>query len=75
MSRRDTRAGLCGSCVHAQVVTSSRDSVFQLCRLSFTDPRFPRYPSLPVLRCPGYDEASDADRGHQIRQIDGKGGK
>ena len=49
------RAGLCASCTHAQVVTSSRGSVFQLCRLSFTDPRFPRYPPLPVLECGGYE--------------------
>src|SRR5580765_355706 len=51
----DTRAGLCGSCINAQVVTSSRGSTFYLCRLSFTDPRFPRYPPLPVLTCAGYE--------------------
>ena len=38
----DDRAGLCASCVHAQLVTSSRGSTFYLCRLSFTDPRFAR---------------------------------
>jgi hypothetical protein len=54
-SRWEQRAGLCASCVHAQVVTSSRGSVFRLCRRSFTDPRFPRYPQLPVLACDGYD--------------------
>jgi hypothetical protein len=52
------RAGLCATCVHAQVVTSSRGSTFYLCRLSFTDPRFPRYPPLPVLRCAGYERAN-----------------
>ena len=51
----DDRAGLCASCVSAQLVTSSRGSTFYLCRLSFTDPRFPRYPPLPVLTCAGYD--------------------
>ena len=50
----DERAGLCATCVHAQVVPSSRGSVFSLCRLSFTDPRFPRYPPLPVIACAGY---------------------
>jgi hypothetical protein len=49
-------AGLCAMCVHAKVITSSRGSVFYLCELSFTDPRFPRYPALPVLACPGYVE-------------------
>jgi hypothetical protein len=37
-----------------QRVGSSRGSVFYLCRVSFTNPRFPRYPSLPVIACPGY---------------------
>ncbi len=48
------RAGLCGTCAHARVVPSSRGAEFYLCRLSLTDPRFPRYPSLPVVTCPGY---------------------
>ena len=47
-------AGLCTSCVHAKVITSSRGSVFYLCQLSFTDPRFAKYPALPVLACSGY---------------------
>jgi hypothetical protein len=30
--------------------------VFSLCRRSRTEPeRFPRYPRLPVERCPGYE--------------------
>jgi len=51
----DDRAGLCARCIHAQQVTSSRGSTFVLCRLSFTDPRFPRYPPLPVIACDGYE--------------------
>lgn len=47
-------AGLCATCVHAKVITSQRGSVFYLCQLSFTDPRFARYPALPVLSCSGY---------------------
>lgn len=47
-------AGLCASCAHAQVVRSSRGSEFYLCRLSFRDERFPRYPVLPVQTCGGY---------------------
>jgi hypothetical protein len=56
--------GLCGHCVHAHVIRSNRGSVFYLCRLSATDPRFPKYPRLPVLRCEGFqdDAAADADR-------------
>jgi hypothetical protein len=48
------RVGLCRTCVHGQTVTSSKGSTFYLCRLSETDPRFRRYPALPVLACTGY---------------------
>jgi hypothetical protein len=61
----DPRSGLCASCTHAQVVTSSRGSVFYLCRLSFTDPRFPRYPPLPVVECDGYEHRTP-DPGSRI---------
>ena len=47
-------AGLCESCQHVRRVPSSRGSVFYQCQLSFTDPRYPKYPTLPVLRCEGY---------------------
>lgn len=47
-------AGLCTSCCHPAAVSSSRGSVFYLCQLSRTDPRFPRYPVLPVVECGGY---------------------
>lgn len=46
--------GLCASCDHAQVVPSSKGSTYILCRLSASDPRFLRYPRLPVLACDGY---------------------
>jgi hypothetical protein len=31
--------------------------MFRLCERSTTDPRFPRYPNLPVVRCSGYERA------------------
>jgi len=46
--------GLCADCRHAETVASARGSRFYLCRLSFTDPRFAKYPHLPVLACDGY---------------------
>jgi hypothetical protein len=46
--------GLCRACVHARVIVSARGSTFYLCRLSETDPRFDKYPRLPVVRCSGY---------------------
>jgi hypothetical protein len=56
---RILRAGLCASCVHVQLVTSSRGSEFYLCRRSLTDPEhYPRYPALPVVQCAGYEAAT-----------------
>ncbi|HVF79856.1 MAG TPA: hypothetical protein VNA28_16285, partial [Solirubrobacteraceae bacterium] len=45
-------AGLCESCRHQQVVRNTRGSSFSLCRRSREDDRYPRYPRLPVVRCP-----------------------
>jgi hypothetical protein len=50
----DVREGLCETCRHQRVVTSDRGSRFIFCDKSRTDPRFPRYPRLPVLSCEGY---------------------
>ena len=52
------RVGLCFQCVHARVVTSDRGAVFYRCLLSKTDPHYPPYPRLPVLRCAGYEEGN-----------------
>ena len=49
-------AGLCSDCIHARTVESNRGSVFVLCELSRSDPRFAKYPRLPVLSCPGYEK-------------------
>ena len=57
-----TEPGLCGGCRHGRAVRSDRGSIFWLCRLSATDPRFPRYPALPVLACAGFERADDAAR-------------
>jgi hypothetical protein len=46
--------GLCASCRHARTIESRRGSRFWLCSLSQSDPRFPRYPPLPVVSCVGY---------------------
>jgi hypothetical protein len=47
-------AGLCETCRHSRTIVSDRGSVFYLCQLSFHDPRFWKYPALPVLECSGY---------------------
>jgi hypothetical protein len=50
----DERAGLCATCRHSRRIASARDAIFYLCELSYSDPRFPKYPRLPVSQCSGY---------------------
>jgi hypothetical protein len=50
------KAGLCDTCKHAQRVSSAKGSLFIRCELALTDPRFPKYPRLPVWRCEGHEE-------------------
>jgi len=58
--------GLCARCVHVRRVTSGKGSTFLLCGKSATDPRFPKYPALPVLRCAGFAPADvSRDQGSQ----------
>lgn len=49
-------AGLCSTCRHVRRIRSGSGSLFRLCLRSREDPRFPRYPKLPVLACRGYEE-------------------
>jgi hypothetical protein len=53
--------GLCATCRHARRIESERGSEFWLCQLSAIDARFPKYPRLPILTCPGYAPASSGD--------------
>lgn len=48
-------AGLCDRCRHQRLVPNTRGSVYSLCERSRTDPAYPRYPRLPVLKCPGFE--------------------
>jgi hypothetical protein len=50
-------AGLCALCRNVRIIRSDRGSIFYLCQLSFSDPRFPKYPRLPVLECAGFEQA------------------
>jgi hypothetical protein len=54
-------AGLCERCAHVQVILSSKGSRFYLCRMSSIDPRFPRYPAIPVLQCDGFAPTPSGD--------------
>jgi hypothetical protein len=53
--RQDTREGLCRTCRYRLEIVSAKGSRFVLCERSKTDPRFARYPPLPVSRCAGYE--------------------
>ncbi len=56
--RQTARVGLCASCKHVRAVRSDRDSVFYQCKRAATDPHYPLYPILPVLRCGGFEQES-----------------
>jgi hypothetical protein len=51
--------GLCGLCRHSRRIETAHGSIFRLCERSRTDPHYPRYPALPVLRCQGHEPIDD----------------
>jgi len=53
--------GLCASCLHARRIESGKRSIFWFCRKSEHDPRFPKYPVLPVLSCSGYQKIATGE--------------
>jgi len=60
IERDQERFGLCSDCSFARQVRSDQGSTFLLCGRSKTDPRFPKYPRLPVLACDGYERRARA---------------
>jgi len=60
-NKNPTNQGLCGECIHERIIQSDRGSMFVQCQLSFTDPRFAKYPRLPVLTCGGYAKKSEKE--------------
>ena len=51
------RWGLCAACAHARAIESDRGSAFVQCGLAKDDPRFRKYPHVPVIACAGYAPA------------------
>jgi uncharacterized protein YciI len=49
--------GLCFTCRWMRLAANRRGATFFRCARAETDPRFVRYPPLPVLTCPGYEAA------------------
>jgi hypothetical protein len=48
--------GLCARCACASVREGARGSRFWRCGRADSDPAFRRYPALPVVACPGFEE-------------------
>ncbi|MGE5232502.1 MAG: hypothetical protein ACM3OB_00165 [Acidobacteriota bacterium] len=59
LARLGLDPGLCGRCRHRELLSSER-STFLRCGLAAVDPRFVRYPGLPVLRCAGFAPEAEA---------------
>jgi hypothetical protein len=51
--------GLCDRCVHQKIVRSGRGSLFSMCTVGLRDPDWPKYPPMPVVRCPRFDGSRD----------------
>lgn len=56
------RAGLCDSCRHQKVIRNTRGGAFSMCERSKKEPEYPKYPPLPVIECPGYEESEQPPR-------------
>jgi hypothetical protein len=61
LARLAVPPGLCATCEHLRLLASRR-SVFVRCGLAAVDPRFPRYPGLPVRACAGYAHERELQR-------------
>lgn len=61
----DTPWSLCETCAHLREIVTPRGSRFLLCQRSIAEPRFPRYPRQPVMRCDGHETTDEADRGEK----------
>jgi hypothetical protein len=47
--------------IRAPSCRPGRGSTFWLCELNATDPRFPKYPRLPVVACAGFTPGPDGE--------------
>jgi hypothetical protein len=56
----DQSLGLCANCTHVRPTPSVKGTLFYRCGRSSVDLRYPKYPTLPVLRCGGHEIRSPA---------------
>lgn len=68
MTSSDSHVGLCATCLHVRRAGNRRGSVFYRCARAEHDPRFNKYPRLPVVNCIGYE--ADVDDGVQLHGDD-----
>jgi len=52
----DGEFGLCGRCVYQRIIPTPRGGRFSQCGRHFTEPRFVKYPRIPVNRCDGFED-------------------
>jgi hypothetical protein len=54
--------GLCATCAHVRPTPSAKGTFFYRCARSSVDRRYPKYPTLPVIRCGGHERRSPGGR-------------
>jgi hypothetical protein len=57
------RFGLCGNCAHAQTLDSKTGSRFLFCLRARQDPRYAKYPPVPVFACAGFEPRAGREDG------------
>ena len=60
MVERPNLVGLCAQCRHVRPIESDRGATFYLCRRATQDPRWEKYPRLPVHACSGYEPVENS---------------
>ncbi|MBF9071212.1 hypothetical protein [Streptacidiphilus fuscans] len=51
--------GLCATCAHVHLNETRRGTAYLRCTRATWDAQLPRYPRLPVLTCPGFEQRSE----------------
>ncbi len=51
--------GRCLNCLYARVVGTRANDRYYLCERSIDDPRYARYPRLPMLTCDGHEHRAE----------------
>jgi hypothetical protein len=70
MELKTVNPGLCATCLHCKLVRSDKGSAFYRCTLSDRDPRFAKYPRLPVLTCRGWERTTGGPDQRRCRVTD-----